>query len=457
MQNRLLIPKEGSMRTHVVVYGNKPILDAIEPSAIQQLKNAACLPGVIAVLGMPDLHVGYGLPIGGVMVQDAEAGVISPGAVGVDINCGVRVFKTPLNVNEVQPRAKEIIHNLLRWITTGVGGKSSNELQDINRSDFVRLIEGGVGRLKEMGFATEDDVLHTEEKGQLKPVSSEAVDETAITRGKKQIGTLGSGNHFLEIQKVVEIYDRTPDVDFELEKDQVLVMIHSGSRGFGEQICSDYVKKILSAQREWKIDLPTKELAAAPISSHLGMEYFKAMAASANFAWVNRQMMMFEIRKVLSQMFSMHPNEFQLIYDVAHNIAKFEEYRGRKVLVHRKGATRAFPQHPALIPGSMGTPSFIVQGTEKVMQETYGTICHGSGRRMSRTQALGKGSRKAMVSQEDFLKATRNVLVVSGSGEDLRDEAPQVYKNILDVISSLEEVGLVKKLVRLEPLAVIKG
>jgi tRNA-splicing ligase RtcB len=471
-RNRMVLAKEGDMRVDVTVYGSPAILDGIEPEALQQLRNAACLPGVVGVAGMPDIHTGYGLPIGGVMAVDARdpAGVVSPGAVGVDINCGVRAVTTPLTAEEVAPRLKSLFKDILTVVGTGVGGKSRSEIGRVTGEDFRRLVEKGVPWVVKQGYGTAADVQHTEDHGVLEPASMDDVSAKARDRGAGQVGTLGSGNHFLEVQRVAQVYEEQLANGMGLFADQVVVMIHCGSRGFGEQTCQDYLRVMEGAMARYGIHPPTRHLAAAPMDSDEGRAYLRAMACAANYAWVNRQVIMHEVRGAFQRVFGLRYDDLRLVYDVAHNIAKLEEHGGRPLLIHRKGATRAFPAghalippdyraigQPAVIPGSMGTASFIVVGTDVAMRETYGSVNHGSGRLMSRSAAVGKKGRGGRVTDEEFRTAMRGILYMSGSGENLLDEAPQVYKDSLAVVDSLADIGLVTKVARLMPMAVLKG
>jgi len=472
LKNRLILPREGEMRVDVTVYGSRAILDGIEDEALQQLRNAACLPGVVGVVGMPDIHTGYGLPIGGVMAVDTRdpQAVVSPGAVGVDINCGVRAVTTPLTTSDVQPKLKEILREVVAVVGTGVGGKTRSEIGRVTGDDFRKLVEKGVPWVVKQGYGSRLDVERTEEHGALEPASLDDVTEKALERGSGQVGTLGSGNHFLEVQRVAEVYDERLANGMGFFQDQAVVMIHCGSRGFGEQTCQDYLRVMEGAMARYGVHPPTKHLASAPIQSAEGQAYLRAMACAANYAWVNRQVIMHEVRGVFQRLFGLRYDDLQLVYDVAHNIAKQEDHGGRPLLIHRKGATRAFPAghplvptdyrmlgQPAVVPGSMGTASFVVVGTEAALRETYGSVNHGSGRVMSRSAALGKRGRGGRVTDEEFRAAMRGIVYMSGSGENLLDEAPQVYKDSVEVVDSLADIGLVTKVVRLMPLAVLKG
>jgi tRNA-splicing ligase RtcB len=471
-KNRTVLAREGDMRVDVTVFGTRDIMDAVEPEALRQLRNAACLPGVIGVAGMPDIHTGYGLPIGGVMAVDTRdpQAVVSPGAVGVDINCGVRSVSTPLTYDEVQPKLRAILQAVLTVVGTGVGGKTRSEIGRVVGDDFRKLVEKGVPWIVKQGYGSSDDAARTEEHGALAPADLDAVSQKAAERGAGQVGTLGSGNHFLEIQRVAEVYDERLASGMGYFQDQAVVMIHCGSRGFGEQTCQDYLRVMEGAMSRYGIHPPDKHLASAPITSAEGQTYLRAMACAANYAWVNRQVIMHELRGVFQRLFGLRYDDLELVYDVAHNIAKFEEHDGRRLLIHRKGATRAFPAghplvpseyrdigQPAVIPGSMGTASFVVVGTPAALKETWGSVNHGSGRVMSRTAALGRRGHGGRVTDEAFRQAMQGIIYMSGSGENLLDEAPQVYKDSLAVVDSLADIGLVTKVIRLMPLAVLKG
>ncbi len=470
MKNRMVLPKQGCMQVDATVFGDPRILKHVEEEALDQLRNGACLPGVIGCCALPDIHSGYGLPIGGVLAIDAEKGVVSPGAVGVDINCGVHAASVPAHYKEIQPHLEKLLKKIVGVVGTGVGGKTRSKIGKVQGQEFRDLVEGGIPALVGLGYATTSDVELSEEHGHLTPASLDDVSERAIERGEGQIGTLGSGNHFLEIQRVVEVYD--PDVAkvFGLSLDGVCLMIHCGSRGFGEQICHDHLRTMSSAMQRYGIHPPSKNLASVPIKSPEGRSYLSAMACAANYAWVNRQVILHEVRGVFKRELGIGP--LDLIYDVAHNIAKFEQYNGRRVLVHRKGATRAFPAghpavpdkykaagQPAIIPGSMGTASFIVVGTQETLKETWGSVNHGAGRLISRSAAIGqpKKGRAGLVTEQQFRESMRGIVYMSGSGENLLDEAPAVYKNSIEVVDSLADIGLVRKIVKLMPLAVLKG
>jgi tRNA-splicing ligase RtcB len=415
---------------------------------------------------MPDIHWGYGFPIGGVAAFSVDEGVISPGGVGFDINCGVRLLTTPLPYKDVSGR-RDLIEELFRAVPTGVGAKSALKVS-------VRSLEGmmaqGAQWAVRAGYGVERDLMRCEEGGFMKTADSRAVSDKAKQRGIPQGGTLGSGNHFLEVQVVREIFNPDAAKAFGLTLGQVCCMIHCGSRGLGHQVCTDHIKTLESATKKYHITIPDRQLACAPITSPEGMAYFGAMAAAANYAWANRQMITHTTRQVFAKMFRIEYDEMPLMYDVAHNVAKFEEHivdgNRMKVCVHRKGATRSFGPgavdlpsdlssigQPVIIPGSMGTSSYILRGTQTAMERTFGSTCHGAGRIMSRTQAKKMKSGREIVA--DLLK--ENIIVRAHSENAIADEAPEVYKSSDEVVNVVHEVGLSRLVARLSPLGVIKG
>lgn len=464
-KNYSLIKKTGTMLCDIVIWGKPELLKGVDAGSIEQLKDAASLPGAIACFGLPDIHIGYGLPIGGVVVIDtqAEKAVISPGAVGLDITCGVRILRTPLTVSLVKPYLEKLLYEIPKFVTTGLGGKSRGVLSKISKTCFKDLLENGVPSLVKMGIATAEDVEFCEDRGRLTPARMEDCSQRAIERGIRQLGTLGSGNHFVEIQKVAEIYDKEMAKVFALEKEKIVVMIHCGSRGFGEQTANDYISLAQREMDSFGLEIPTRQLAAFPLNSSSGQSYLSAMNCAVSFARVNRQVITHEIRGVFGRMFGIKPQEMTLLYDIAHNLAKFEEHSGKKVLIHRKGAIRAFPGKPALIPGSMGAPSFVCLPTEEGESKLWGSLNHGAGRCLSRKAAKRTITHwdleKVMgeIYSPQGRKTRERIYFRSGSGEDIRDEAPQVYKDINLVVDSLAEMNLLKKVVRLLPLAVLKG
>ena len=458
------------MRVPGRIFVSSKLLANLEHETLEQTANVATLPGIQKYsMAMPDAHSGYGFPIGGVAAFDRDTGIISPGGVGYDINCGVRIIRTNLTEDEVRPRMKDLIDLLFRDIPSGVGSKSKIRASDKELDDA--LLHGAKWAV-ESGYGVKEDVEHCEENGFMKNADPSKVSDKARKRGKPQFGTLGSGNHFLEVQCVDEVYDESVAKTFGLEKGQVTVMIHCGSRGAGHQICDDYLKILERATQKYGIVLPDRQLACAPAESTEGQNYFKAMAAGANYAWANRQVITHWVRETFSQFFGRDMDDLgmHLIYDVAHNVAKLEEHNidGEKkmVYVHRKGATRAFPPghrdipsvyrnvgQPVLIPGSMGTPSFVLHGTDKAMELTFGSACHGAGRVSSRSAAL-----KAFRG-EDIQKqlAERGISVRAFQPSVIAEEAPAVYKSSEDVVDVVHQLGIARKVVKLKPMGVAKG
>ncbi|MDD5382817.1 MAG: RtcB family protein [Candidatus Margulisbacteria bacterium] len=450
--------KEG-MRTDALIYAAEDMLQLIyEENAHLQVVNVACLPGIVGnSLAMPDIHLGYGFAIGGVAAFDPEAGgIISPGGVGYDINCGVRVLRTTLYHDEVMPKIKEIVDTLAREVPSGVGSEGPLSL---SAADLDKLMVKGTKWAVEHGYGTEDDILHTEEHGAMEGADPSLVSKHAKERGTSQQGTLGSGNHFLEVQVVEEIFDETTANAFGLWKDQITIMIHSGSRGLGHQVCTDYISVMNQAAKKYNIVLPDRQLCCAPVNSPEGENYFAAMAAAANYAWANRQMLMHWTRDSFAKAMGAAPGKLgiSLIYDVAHNIAKKETYKvngkDKLLCVHRKGATRAFPGDPVLVPGDMGRYSYVLVGTERAMQETWGSVCHGAGRRLSRSAA----TRQFSVDQLLADLGKRGVIVRTASRKGLVEEAPEAYKDVREVVDVVHNSGLARKVARMRPLGVVKG
>ena len=439
----------------------------LESGAVQQLANVATMPGIVKnSLAMPDIHLGYGFPIGGVGAFSLDEGVISPGGVGFDINCGVRLFTTPLVEKDVSGR-RDLVEDLFQTVPTGVGAKSPDK---VSPHSLEGMMVQGARWAVQNGHGIERDLARCEETGAMKKANTNNVSSHAKQRGYSQGGTLGSGNHFLEIQVVREIYDPIAAKAFGLEQGQVCCMIHCGSRGLGHQTCTDHLKILETATKKYKITLPDRQLACAPITSPEGQAYFGAMAAAANYAWANRQMIMHAARKVFAKTFSINYEEMPLVYDVAHNVAKIEEHvvDGKRitVCVHRKGATRAFGPgsvdlpsdltkigQPVIIPGSMGTSSFVLCGTQEAMNKTFGSTCHGAGRLMSRSAAKKKLSGREVAA--DLLH--KGIIVRAHNDNAIADEAPDVYKPSDEVVQVVHDVGISKLVARLSPLGVIKG
>ena len=455
------------MRVPGRIFLSESLGKILEAGAVQQLANVATLPGILKhSLAMPDIHWGYGFPIGGVAAFSIDEGVISPGGVGFDINCGVRLLTTPLQHKDVTGR-RDLLEELFRAVPTGVGAKSA---QKVSLRSLEGMMSQGAQWAVRAGYGVERDLLRCEEGGFMKSADSRPVSDKAKQRGIPQGGTLGSGNHFLELQVVQEIFHPETAKAFGLSLGQVCCMIHCGSRGLGHQVCTDHIKALESATKKYHITIPDRQLACAPITSTEGMAYFSAMASAANYAWANRQMITHTTREVLSKTFRIEYDEMPLIYDVAHNVAKFEEHlvdgKSMKVCVHRKGATRSFGPgaadlpadlssvgQPVIIPGSMGTSSYILRGTHTAMERTFGSTCHGAGRIMSRTQAKKMKSGKEIVA--DLKK--QNIMVRAHSEQAIADEAPDVYKSSEDVVNVVHEVGLSRLVARLSPIGVIKG
>lgn len=467
------IPAHGQMRVPGRVYISRKMLenDLQNDEALKQVINVAHLPGIQKYsLAMPDIHWGYGFPIGGVAATDPDDGVISPGGVGYDINCGVRLARTSLNFNEVSQKLEKLVDTLFKNVPTGVG--ASGAIKKIKQKDLKSILSEGSNWAIKNGFGTPQDTVFTEENGKLKDADPDAVSERAIDRGLDQAGTLGSGNHFLEIDIVEEIYNtKTADV-FGLFPGQIVVQIHTGSRGLGYQVCDDYLKILLKAEEKYGIKLPDRQLACAPVKSHEGQNYLGAMQAAANFAWNNRQVIMHLAKKSFIETFGIsdHDLEFRLVYDVCHNIAKMEEHningKQKKVCVHRKGATRAFapgsnkiPElyretgQPVLIPGDMGRYSFVLAGTQKSMDETFGSSCHGAGRMQSRNQALKNARGRDLVKE---LKQ-QGIYIQAKGIKTIAEEMPEAYKDVSNVVDVMHKAGITTKVARLKPVGVIKG
>jgi len=459
------------MRVPGIIYANESLMAHIlKDRSIEQVANAATLPGIVkASLAMPDMHFGYGLPIGGVVATRMGDGVITPGGVGFDINCGVRLMKTNLDRAYIKDKVRPLVEGLYSTIPTGVGAKGPLKL---SQSDFDHMLVKGARWAVEQGYGSRQDIDHIEAGGAIEGADPDKVSQKAYERGRGQLGTLGSGNHFAEIQYVERIYDAGAAEAIGLHEGQVTLMIHTGSRGFGHQVCTDYLKVMEAAVRKYGFDLPDRQLACAPIGSKEGQDYLGAMRAAANFGFTNRQMIMHWSRETFMRVLGISPRELgmELIYDVAHNIVKFEEHTvdGKKttLAVHRKGATRAFPPghpetpavykdigQPVLIPGDMGTHSYILAGTEKGMEETFGSTCHGAGRVMSRAAAV-KACRGRAIERE-----LEDVGIIARyTGRDaLKEEVPEAYKDIDQVVDVVHNAGIAKRVARLKPVGVIKG
>ena len=467
---RWLVPRStrAGMHTDALIYADEQLLEQILGDlSIEQAMNVACLPGIVGrSLAMPDIHQGYGFPIGGVAATDFQRGVISPGGVGFDINCGVRLLASSLDRESVTPKLRELVNQLFRDVPAGTGSQgtvpcSFKELDDV--------LERGAAAIVERGFGEPPDLEFCEESGVMRGASSSKVSDRAKQRGRTQIGTLGSGNHFLEVQYVEKIFEPEIAESFGLRENQVVVLIHCGSRGLGHQVCTDFLKVMNEAMPRYSISLPDRQLACVPLRSPEAKDYLAAMAAAANFAWANRQAITHFTRGAFRRIFG-DDATLRVVYDVSHNIAKRERHRvheeERDVMVHRKGATRSFPANspelpaaykdagqPVLIPGSMGTASYVLVGTERAMEETFGTVCHGAGRAMSRTAAKrGRDARVETKKLED-----QGIILRAETRDGILEEIPEAYKDIDAVVDVVHNAGLARKVARLKPMGVVKG
>jgi tRNA-splicing ligase RtcB len=471
---RFRIPKsyKPGMRVPGIIYADEKLLkDIRHDKAAEQVANVAFLPGIVkASLAMPDIHWGYGFPIGGVAATDIEqGGVISPGGVGFDINCGVRLLKTNFQYDEIKNKIKDLVYVLFSDVPSGVGSKGDIRVSEKEEREI--LVKGAKWAV-EKGYGTQEDLECTEEYGAMQGADPLAVSDRAYERGKAQSGTLGSGNHFLEIQVIDQLYARDLCDEFGLVLGQITVMIHSGSRGLGYQVCDDYTRNMIHCLQKYNINVPDRQLACAPVNSTEGKQYLAAMKCAANYAWANRQCLMYLTRKVFEKVFSMSWQKMgmNLIYDVTHNIAKIEKHmvdgKEKTLCVHRKGATRAFgPGHPALsdrykksgqpviIPGDMGRNSYLLVGTQKAMEETFGSTAHGAGRLKSRTAATKSINVEALLKE---LESKGITVKASGRGT-IAEEAPQAYKDVNEVVDVVHKAGISKRVCRMRPVGVIKG
>ena len=456
------------MRVPGRIYASEEMLrHAVDENALEQVANVAFLPGIQKFsLAMPDIHWGYGFPIGGCAATDPdEGGVISPGGVGYDINCGVRLMRTNLRQADVAARMKELVAQLFRDVPCGLGEGSDLELSVADEKACIR--EGAAWAVKR-GFGKPEDLDFIEEHGCLQGAEPSGITNRALERGKGQVGSLGSGNHFLEVQVVDEIFDEHAAEVMGLSVGQVTAMIHCGSRGFGYQVCDDYLKVLRNVPAKYGIALPDRQLVSAPVESAEGREYLASMRCAANYAFANRQVLMSKTERVFQHALRISPRELgmELVYDVPHNIAKMEEHGGKMLCVHRKGATRAFPPghpslpgryrgigQPVLVPGDMGRCSFVLVGTQAAMEQTFGTVCHGAGRMMSRAAATRHGS---MADLRRAMDEAGVVMMAHGKGTAL-EEAPWAYKDVEDVVEVCHQAGIARKVARLRPIGVIKG
>ncbi len=437
------------------IYASKKLLEkAQEDSSLIQLKNVATLPGILKYsIAMPDIHEGYGFPIGGVGAVETLNGYISPGGVGYDINCGVRLLKTDLSFDEVKPKIKELLAFLYSHIPVGVGSK--NAIQKLSEKEFKKVLKKGAKWAVENGYGDEEDLEFTEDNGYIEVKDFKGISDRAIERGRIQLGTLGSGNHFLEIDVVDEIYNYDYAKEFKIEKGQIVILFHTGSRGFGHQICDDFLILMRANKNKYKYVPPDNQLISAPFYSDEGQKYFNAMNSACNFAWANRQIIKGIVEDCLLRFFKISKKSLGLkqIYDISHNIAKIEYYDNKEVLVHRKGATRSKEGQPVIIPGDMGTNSYLLVGTKKAEEETFASTCHGAGRVLSRKKAL------KMYKKENLFEklSKQGIFLMAKAKRTVAEEAPEAYKDIDEVIKVVSEVGLAKKVARFKPIAVMKG
>ena len=468
---RWKIERSGGMRTHGLVFATAEMMEELaDDPSIDQVANVAHLPGIVGPsIAMPDIHWGYGFPIGGVAAFDSDGGVISPGGVGYDINCGVRLLATPLCLDELSPRLDSLLDRLYDTVPSGLGASRADIV--LSNAELTAVMRGGAEWAVAQGYGMERDLEAVEAGGRLAEADPSSVSSRARKRGRKQLGTLGSGNHFLEVQHVARCFDEAAADALGLQQGTVTIMIHSGSRGLGHQVCDDNIDVMLRAAGKYGIELPDKQLCCAPLGSPEADSYWGAMNAAANYAFANRQVMAHYVRRALATEFGKGAaDETQVVYDVAHNIAKMELHtvdgRSRKVCVHRKGATRAFPPghpelsaryrelgQPVLIPGDMGRYSYVLLGTEGAMKETFGSCCHGAGRRLSR-RAAKKAARKRDIRAE---LARAGVQVRAASRGTVLEEIPEAYKDVRQVVGVVDGAGIGRKVAELHPLGVVKG
>jgi tRNA-splicing ligase RtcB len=466
------IPREGKMRTRGLVFCSREMLPSIqEDQSLQQVANVATLPGIVGPsMAMPDIHWGYGFAIGGVAAFDPVDGIVSPGGVGYDINCGVRLLRTKLQREQAACCMEDLVNTLFNNIPSGLGSRRQDF--KLTGAMFKKVLKDGARWAVQEGFGEAADLDHIEAGGCIAGADPDLVSEFAMNRGKDQLGTLGSGNHFVEVGYVCEIFDAPLAAKLGLFKDQVTVIVHTGSRGLGHQVCEDFIKVMLKASAKYGIELPDRQLCCAPISSPEGKNYLAAMAGAANFAFANRQLITHWVRESFEQVFNMGPRDLglELVYDVAHNIAKIETHTvdgtPRKLCIHRKGATRAFPPHhpevpeayretgqPVLIPGDMGRYSFVLVGTQKALEETFGSTCHGAGRKMSRHQAKKVAKGRSIIQE----LAAQGIIVRGAGRATIDEEISEAYKDVAGVVDVVHGAGIAKKVVKLKPLGVIKG
>ena len=470
-KNRWLIPKKGNMRVPGIIFSSRKLIkDIQQDQSLVQVANVATLPGIVKQsLAMPDIHWGYGFPIGGVAAFHMDEGIVSPGGVGYDINCGCRLMTTSLKANEIRPHIKELVSALFKNIPAGVGSKGAIRLSE---KDESRVAMEGASWAVKKGFGQPEDLERTEDHGAMEGADPSVLSDRAVKRGLDQLGTLGSGNHFLEVQVVDRVYDSIIANRFNLFEGQVTIFIHSGSRGFGHQICDDFLKEMSKEVHLKNIPLPDRQLSCAPLKSDLGRRYLSAMACAANYAWANRQVLMYLAGETFISTLSISPKDLgiKLLYDVCHNIAKKElhtvDNHETLLCVHRKGATRSLPPghpilprlysdtgQPVLIPGDMGTYSYVLAGAQGAMEYSFGSSCHGAGRILSRSKAIKMAKGRSIHHELE----NKGVFVQSRGKRTLKEEMPDAYKDVSLVVEVVHETGLAKKVARLRPLGVIKG
>jgi tRNA-splicing ligase RtcB len=464
---KYILEKEDDMNVPVEIYISEKLIDTLDEKSINQIKNVASLPGIVGkAMIMPDVHMGYGFPVGGVAAFDSKKGIISPGGIGYDINCGVRLLRTNLKRKEVEGKTKKLLDIMFSKVPCGVGIKSKLRLE---KKELDAVLKTGASWAVKNGYGVKEDLEFCEENGNMKSADPSKISNSAKARGRNQLGTLGAGNHFLEIQYIDKILDEAAAKTFGLEKDNVAIMIHCGSRGLGHQVCSDYLRKMEDTLPEIMENIPDRELAYAPADSKIAKDYFKAMSAAANFAWCNRHIIAQRVRESFIEVFG-DKIKIDTVYDVAHNMAKLEKHKfdGKEieVYVHRKGATRAFGPNleevpkkyrkvgqPIILPGSMGTASYVLVGSKTSMDETFGSTAHGAGRTMSRHQANKVYSAEKVKRELE----ERKIYIKSRSWKGISEEAPGAYKDVDEVVQASHDAGIGNLVVRLRPMGVLKG
>ena len=463
------VTTRSDMRVPGLVYTTSEMLESIgKDRSLEQLINVSCLPGIQkAAMVMPDVHEGYGFPIGGVAATLYPDGAISPGGIGYDINCGVRLLKSNTTVKEIYSRIEILSKEIYKNVPSGVGKSGPVKL---NHKELDKILENGVIQVIKDGYGENVDIEFIESSGCIPGADASCVSNHAKDRGHDQLGTMGAGNHFVEVDKVTEIFDETIAKTFGLFQNQIVILIHTGSRGLGHQVATDYIKVMMNSMGKYNISVPDRELACVPFSSKEGQDYFSAMASAANFAFSNRQLITCEVRDAWKNIFGKSGGNLNILYDVCHNIAKIEEHeidgKKLKLIVHRKGATRAFgPMNedlppvykesgqPVIIPGSMGTASYVLAGTNESMKQSFGSTCHGAGRAMSRHAARKKVQGDKL--RIDLLE--KGIIIQAGSIRGIAEEAPIAYKDVDSVVDVVDKAGIAKKVAKLKPLAVIKG